>query len=313
MEMESLKRSSSRSYSAVFTNNGKETVVSEEYQYEDLTIRLPFGELLFTVIEAFEILCIVCGSDNTDESLTRHFTAREFDLSDFLSSFTHNKSELKRINKIIEYIDNIADNKEQLNKSTLKELFYITLPREHDYLLLFNSSERYRIRRICSKLPLPFGFSTKQINNTLSESYARFSFFTLTEFKNLSELCVLVLFEILESGKSIRRCKNCGRLFLSDKKINLCNRPSPQNSHIGCSKQNVSDYNKGYRKKESVREYKKIYNRLQARVSRPSSSISDTLVFDNFKKGWALLKINHHGSPELEEIKMEYLNSERWK
>ena len=316
MDMESLMRSSSRSYSVIFTNNGgKETVVSEEYQYEDLTIRLPFGELLFTVSEAYEILdkAVSCPV-SAKEALTLHFAEREYDLSDFLNSFTDtlDLTEIKRIQKIIEYVVNIADGKELLDKATLKELFQTVLPREHEYILLFNPSERFRLRRICSKLPLPPGSSTKDINRAFYESYTKYSFFTLTEFKSLSEFCALALFEILDTEKNIRRCKNCGRLFVSDRKNNLCNRPSPKNDHMGCDKQNISEYNKGYRRRESVRAYKRVYNRLQARVNRDSSSIRDARVFNDFKMGWALLKINNYDSPDLEQLKMEFLRSERW-
>lgn len=312
--MERIEHSNARRYSVIFSKAQNNLSIVEEYQYRGLTFRLPLGELLFTVIESGAYL-IKNYPDETerDRQLDDFFSAREYYLKDFTCGFPNVKDEVKSIEKIINYVIRISDKTDFFNHESLKALFYSVLPMDHQFICLFDTMERYRIRRISSKLTLPFGSSTNEISTKLSESYAAFSFETITIFHTLTELCLLSLFEILESGQFVLRCKNCSRLYAGKRKKYLCNRPAPINDHKGCEKQKKSEYNKQYRKPDSVREYRKVYNRLQQRISRSTQSLSDVQTFEAFKRDWALLRFTYQNLPDFEERKIEFLKSERWK
>lgn len=312
--MEVLERSKNKTYGTVFSKSINGKSVTEEYQYDRLTIRLPLGELLFTVAEAKETLQkMLLEKSSGDILIDEYFSNKEYNLTEFINGFSLDEAELKHISEVIRYLDNIADNKLEFSGLTLKNLFFTVFPRGHSFYYLLSSTDRYRLRRICSKLSLPFGNTTDGIFRQLSETYAAFSFFTVTELKTLTELCALSLFEILESGQIIRRCENCNRFFVAGASTQFCNRPDLVNNHMGCDKQKSSLYNQTYRKKDSVYSYKRIYNRLQARTTRHSVSINDLKTFEDFKKEWALLKIKHKNSQDYEKRIMDFLQSERWK
>ena len=282
--MESLDRSGRRMYSVLFLKSVNKTTVLEEYQYGDMIVRLPFGALLFTVVEA-EL--------QHTEITPPHVLYDLYYLSE---------AEKKQISRLTEYVVKISQRKEVFDRSSLKNLFYTILPRGHDFLYLFDSSERYRFRRLRSKLTLPFGNSTEFIFKKLAEQYASFSFSAQTEFHTLTELCALSLFEILEIGQIVHRCA-CGRWFVAEPLTKQCD---------NCKRQRTTDYNRSYSKKKSVQEFKKVYNKLSMRTKRNTQSLSDLQLFETFKNEWALLKIKYHNSPDFEQKKIEFLQSERW-
>lgn len=315
--MEFLKSSKIKSYSVIFSKslNGN-IVISEKFEYDGLTINLPFGELLFTVMESQEVLQQLMtgnGAENDTAALSDYFADKEFNLHDFLISFNIDKTELRQINEVNRYLNEIVEKRISFNYDTLRNLFYSIFPNGHAFRILLNNVERYRVRHILSKLPIPFGCSTKSICETLNETYAAFSFFTITDFKTLSELCALSLFEILESGQFVRKCRNCNRLFVSARTAQLCNRAAPVNEHRSCEQIKSKNYNKKYRKSDSVKEYKKIYMRLFKRANSSNTSITDKKNFEDFKKGWALLKVKKYDTKDFEEQKMKFLQMDRWK
>ena len=308
--MEVLESSDTRRYSVIFSKSVNKSAIFEEYQHDGMTIRLPLGELLFTVVESFGIM--LNGSEQ-NSNLDSFFSDREYNLTKFFCDFSFDKNEAKRIVQIVDYLETIAISKKLFNHYTLKNLFFTILPREHSFYYLFDTSDRYRIRRISSNLALPFGNSTEYIYEKLSEKFALFSFITITEIHTLSELCLLSLFEILESGQFVLQCKKCNRLYVAKKKSYLCNRPAPINEHRGCEKLKFAEYNHEYGKKQSVAEYKKVYKRLNTRTRRNTQSLPDIHTFEEFKKEWTLLKYQYHDNPDLEQKKIEFLQSERWK
>ncbi|SCX15413.1 hypothetical protein SAMN02910436_01104 [Ruminococcaceae bacterium P7] len=308
--MEVLENSDNRRYSVIFSKTGNKSAILEEYQHGGMTMRLPLGELLFTVLES---LGVILNNTEQPPCFDSFFSEREYNLTEFISDFSFDKNEAKRIALIVDYLERTSINTNSFNHYSLKNLFYSVLPREHSFYYLFDTADRYRVRRITSKLTLPFGNSTEYIYNKLSEGYASFSFITITEFHTMSELCLLSLFEILESGQFVLRCKECGRFYATKRKRFLCNRPAPFNEHNGCEKLKLAKYNKSYGQRESVKEYKNVYNRLQQRTTRKTNTLTDTQTFETFKREWTKLKLRFIDSPDLEQKKIEFLQSERWK
>lgn len=303
--MEYIKLSTIKSYGVTYTVTHQKLIALEIYQYNGLTIKLPVGELMMGIIELIDYL-----PDKAGEDLI--YVNREYNLKEFLSDFLVTEKEVQQLLSVKEYLNRIADKKMDFSYQTLSELFLRILPRAHSLFNLFDFTNRYRIRQVRSKIQLPFGYSTNQIISELKKSYSSFSFFTLTEIHTLSELCALSLFEILESGQSVFRCCNCERLFFAEKNMKYCSRPAPINEHQGCVKLMTASYNRQYRKKPSVREYKKVYNRLLSRVQRSTTTLNDIQTMKEFKSGWAMLKIQYRHSDDFEKRKMEYLQSERW-
>ena len=174
--MEVLESSDTRRYSVIFSKSVNKSAIFEEYQHDGMTIRLPLGELLFTVVESFGIM--LNGSEQ-NSNLDSFFSDREYNLTKFFCDFSFDKNEAKRIVQIVNYLETIAISKKIFNHYTLKNLFFTILPREHSFYYLFDTSDRYRIRRISSNLALPFGNSTEYIYEKLSEKFALFSFMYL--------------------------------------------------------------------------------------------------------------------------------------
>lgn len=305
--MEPVVTTKQKSYGVNFTNDLNGVTLSEIFQYDGLMVKLPVGEILFSVLETFI---------RKDEIITDS----DYDLQELFDCFSLSGEELKKLSFIDDYLNDIANRSKEFNARTLKELFIKLFPRGLDFYYLFHSSDRYRIRRVFSKLTLPFGVTTYQIFEELRGKYLSFSFSTQTEVHLLSELCALSLFEILESGQMIHRCSDCHRYFVGaffcgddiKKGSSLCSRPALYNEHKGCKQHKISNYNREYRKKQSVVEYKRIYNRLQARaIKRPT--LDNVKNFKDFQREWALLRISLRHSPEYEKKKMEFLQLERWK
>lgn len=305
--MESIVTSKQKAYGINVTKDINGVTISEIFQYDGLTIRLPVGEMLFVVLEAF------VKKDKT-------IAESDYNLQELFDSFLLSDDELKKFRSIDDYLNEITNQKKEFDVESLRALFIRILPRGHIFYYLFHSSDRYRIRRVYSKLPLPFGVSSYQVFKELSSKYESFSFTTQTEVHLLSELCVLSLFEILQSGQMIHRCSDCHRYFVGSffpgddetKSSNLCSRFSSYNDHKGCKQKKTSCYNKEYRKKKSVVEYKRVYNRLQSRATK-RPTLDNIKTFKEFQKGWTILRINLRNSPDYEKKKLEFLQSERWK
>ena len=313
--METLENQKERSYGVFFAKYKKHLTITEQYQHNGLTVTLPLGELMLTVMEALEALRnILNGEAEKDKARQSFFENREYNLSFLFDDFVFDRDEEKRLLRISDFVSHTACSLQTFSDAALRDLFYSVLPRGHNLLWLLDSTEKYRVRQLHSKLPLPFGSSTESICQNLGEQYDSFSFFTVVEIHTLTELCAVSLFEILESGQFVHSCRSCKRLFVAKPfRSFLCNRPAPFNEHKGCKKTSVAAYSKQYRETDVLREYKKVYNRLQARATRQNQSKSSVLNFETFKREWSLLKINCKHIPEFKEKQMEFLQSERWK
>lgn len=314
-KMETLENQKEKSYGVFFAKSQKCLTITEQYQHNGLTVTLPLGELMLTVMEALETMqSILNGTAEKDKALQSFFENREYNLSFLFDDFAFNRDEEKRLLKISDFVFHTACSQLTFSAAALRDLFYSVFPRGHNFLWLLDSTEKYRVRQLHSKLPLPFGSSTESICQNLGEQYDSYSFFTVVEIQTLTELCAVSLFEILESGQFVHSCRSCKRLFVAKPfRSFLCNRPSPFNEHKGCKKTSVAAFSKQYRETDVLREYKRVYNRLQARATRPNQPKSSVLNFETFKREWSLLKINCKHLPEYKEKQMEFLQSERWK
>lgn len=293
---------------------------SEEYVNKNFFLTLPIGELLFTVLEFLELL--PSFDDNlTDDKLYNFFAEREYDLSMFFSDFKNlarglsswgDESELIKLNRIKDYLELCVNNKRLFSVENLKGVALAVLTQENPLFKLFeNRTSKYYVRRIISDSDIPFGYTLEEIEKALSNEYNTFTFYTRTQIKTLSELCLLSVFEIIETGKIVQRCVDCKRFFISKRYMNLCNRPSVTNDFRGCKNYHLYLYRKKYKEDEVVKEYYRIYNKLQARTK--SQKYFDILVFEDFKNGWNELNKKTKNIAEQKKRKMEFLSMERWK
>lgn len=305
--MEYIESSNVKKFGVVFNVTPQRITCHEEYHCGEITVKLPFGELMLDLVESLDVFRNG-GGHNKELSIDQ-----ECVLGEILNGYSVTKADYKGLVQVKDYLTLIAENKINFNYRTLSELFFKILSRHHPFFYLFDTSNRYRIRQVLSKVQVPFGCSTYQILRNLEEKYTQFSFYTTTEINTLSELCALSLFEILESGQIVRLCTLCNRFFVTGESTNYCNRSAPFNEFRGCKKQKTANYNRQYRTRNSVREYKKIYNRLQSRARRPCPTVSDVNTFKEFQNEWASLKINYRQSDDFEDRKLSFLQLERWK
>ena len=302
----------SKFYGVKVNKSGKTIYYKEEYVKYNLFLTLPLGELLFSSLELSEF---VSEAENisVNDLINKFFSVRKYDLSvvffDFCVDFD---SEIEKLKRIKEYLDLCIENKRLFSVEHLKGVALKILEQDNPLFKLFeNKMSKYYIRRIISGCDIPFGFSSEGIANALSNEYNEFSFYTRTQIKSLSELCLLSIFEIIETGQIVQRCGSCKRYFISKRSMDLCDRPSEINDFRGCKNYNLYLYRKQYKEDEVVKEYFRIYNKLQARTK--SKKYFDILVFEEFKNGWNELNKSSKNNAEQKKRKMEFLSMERWK
>ena len=307
VKMEYIESSNFKKYGVVFKVTPQGITCHEEYHCGEITVKLPIGELMLDLVESIDVF-------NNDGDHDKELSVdQECVLGEILNGFSVKQADYKGLLQVKDYLTLIAENKINFNYRTLSELYFKILPCHHPFFYLFDSSNRYRIRQVLSKVQVPFGCTTYQILKVLEEKYTHFSFHTATEINTLPELCALSLFEIYESGQIIRRCSLCNRFFITDESTSYCNRSAPFNDFRGCKKQKTANYNRQYRTRNSVKEYKKIYNRLQSRARRPCPTVNDVKTFKEFQNEWASLRINYRQSDDFEDRKLSFLKLERWK
>lgn len=78
----------------------------------------------------------------------------------------------------------------------------------------------------------------------------------------------------------VKRCKNCGKLFIPYKKNDAlyCDRISPQNSSMTCKR-----YSSQQPQSSSSKLYKKIYMKKSVRAKRHKDNFTITNEFENWK------------------------------
>lgn len=311
--MKKIKPYSEKTYGVTISKVDGKTAVFEEYQNNDVTIKLPLGELLFNIIEAIDFLNkIAQKSISMDDKKTfdEYFYSKEYNLEKVFTDCVIDIVEIKRLCRIRDFLNLCAQNKERSNHNFLKSLTMSVLPREHEFNCLFGKTSKYKIRQLRSKVELPFGSDTFHVDEHLNKLYNEYSFYTKTRFQTLSELCILSLYEIFDYGQIVRQCSICKRYFISDYCGNFCNRPASENDYRGCLKFQSFLYNRDYRSREIIKEYKRIYNKLQSRAK--SKLIFDIKNFEAFKTEWSSLNKKIKNDPDKEKLQRQFLKSERW-
>lgn len=292
--------------------DGRSCSIYEEYHNGNLTVKTPLGELLFTAVEAIEYFnekYINASACDEIHELDNFFIDKEYDLSHVFSDFCIDILEIKRLTKIKDFLTLCSGSKHMCNTAYVKDLAIAVLPRDNPLFNLFGENSRYNIRHIHSNIKLPFGLSIKQTIQALEEQYSEFTFSTQTNVNSITELCVLSLYEIFESGQFVRRCSNCNGFFATERETGLCTRPNRYNDYRGCRSFKSFLYNKNY-SSDVVKEYRKIYNRLRKRTQK--KKLSDINKLDEFKKEWIALNKRIKNHPKKEEFQSEFLSSSRW-
>lgn len=297
--------SNTKCYGAKVNKTDNKINYLEEYVNNNFFLTLPLGELLFSTLEFLDSLS-EADEVISDEMIQEFFSGREFNLSSLFFEFKPYNIEFKKLIHIKEYLDLCVNNKRFFTIENLKGVALKLLEHNSPLFRLFdNKTSKYYIRRIISDCDIPFGYTTEGIANVLSSEYNEFSFYTRTQIYTLPELCLLSVFEIIESGQIVQRCVKCKQYFISKRNKELCDRPSEINDFRGCKNYELYLYQKQYKDDEVVKEYFRIYNKLQIRAK--SKKYFDIMFFDDFKKGWNKLKKAN------KEEKIKFLSMERWK
>lgn len=311
--MEKLKPQISSTYGMVITKALSGKTVTEDYIYGDMNIKLPLGEMLFNAVELLEVLegQNVSEPNVYNQLLNSFFLSKEYNLSSAFLSFDISLIELARLRKIKDFILMCSQNSKMCSNNYLRDLAISLFPKDHRIFNLFNDNSRYKVRRLFSSNEIQFCLSTADLERKMNRQFVEYSFYSVSDFNVLSELCIISLFEIFDYKKIIKQCSMCRKFFIPDCEENYCNRPDAQNDFRGCLKYRMFLYNQDYRKSQVVRHYKKIYNRLQSRAQK-SKRISDCKLFEEFKSEWAKLnKTTKHRSDRV-LLQNEFLISERW-
>lgn len=90
--------------------------------------------------------------------------------------------------------------------------------------------------------------------------------------KKIEDLFIASLFELFGKGYTIRKCKNCGKFFVTvekGKRIKYCYNISPQDQNKTC-RDFFSQATYSERRRQSLRrtEYARLYNRFNNRINR---------------------------------------------
>ena len=288
----------------------------ECFECAPILITTSVGELFLTLIESANYLNkLISERPNTDysEYISKYFSEQEYDLSPVFINFNFNIIELKRLIRLRDYLGLCIDNPEMCSNVYLQGIAYSVLPKDSEIINVFGRKNRYKVRQVISKNPILFGQTTKEIERDLTTKLAEYSFVTKTLINTLSELCVLSLFEIFESGQVVRRCEFCKKLFISRNESIFCHRPSDKNDFRGCHEFKSYIINQNNLKNIINREYKSVYSKLYHRAK--NNRTNNLNEFLEFKNGW--LKLNKSAkslsSYEKRNLQHEYLTSERWK
>ena len=305
-----------KSYGVVINQKNGIRQMYEFFDCAPVLIKTSVGELLLSLIESADFLNKLISERPNDDCLkiiSKYFSEQEYDLSPVFISFNFNIIELKRLIRLRDYLEFCIDNPEMCSNVYLQGIAYSVLPKDSEILNIFGRKNRYKIRQVISKNPILFGQTTKEIERDLTTKLAEYSFSTKTSINTLSELCVLSLFEIYESGQIVRRCEFCKKLFISRYESVFCHRPSEKNDFRGCQEFKSFIINQNKIKNLIKREYKSVYSKLYHRAKNNSTNSLNTFL--EFKNGW--LKLNKSAkslsSYERRNLQHEYLTSERWK
>lgn len=275
---------------------------------ENGSAKIPLGEILFYIIESVEFLSNMIK--NVDSlKLDNYFSDKKYNLKRIFLSCKIDSIEIKRLEKIKEFVAECSNNKDMCKIESLSNLV-ISIFSNHHKFNKYNNKFKITYRKILSNNPLPYFVDDNliDINKYLSSKYIHYSFYTSTKFDSLSELCIISLYEIFKLNLTINKCKMCNHYYIK-RDGNLCNRELIENDFRGCQKYNEYLYNKNYRNNTIIKEYKKIFSRLSSRAE--CGSIEANQIFNDFKTEWkAIKKIPDKESQR--SLQIDFLKQKRW-
>lgn len=296
----------------VFYSSSIDRTITNDYISNSL--KMPLGEILFNIIESIDLLSGIVFNDQQHELehiIKNHFSEKAYDLSPLFLKFKINIEELKRLERIRDYLEICSSNYSVCTKLSLKDFSTSIFDEDNEILMLFSPVNSLRIRKFKADFKLPYFYDIQYLITELSNSYTNYEFYTITEYKSLSELCVISLFEIFSLSYIIRKCNNCSRYYLAQgTSSKYCDRKSMDNDFQGCKKFKIHLTNLDYSNNNLISLFKRVYNKLFNRAK--NNKIEDVNLFENFKTGWKSLNKEYKYSPERKAILEDYLNSERW-
>lgn len=285
------------------------------YDYISNSLKIPLGELLFSTIESIDLLNEIVFNNKQAElesRLKKHFSEKEYDLSPIFMKFKLTIKEIKRIERIRDFLEICSNNYSICNQLSLKAFANSIFDKDDKILMIFSPVDSLGIRKYKSTLKIPYIYETQSLIIELNQKYTNYEFFTITDYKSLSELCIISLFEIFSLSYIIRKCNHCSRYYLAQgTSSKYCDRKSSVNDFQGCKKFKIYLTNLDYSKKALIPQYKRVYNKLYNRTK--NRKIADVNLFEEFKTEWKSLNKKYKHSPERQIILENYLNSERWK
>lgn len=273
--------------------------------------KIPLGEILFYIIESVDFLSNMIKKMDSSK-LDDYFSDKKYNLKRIFLSCKIDLIEIKRLEKIKEFVTECSNNKDMCKIESLANLV-ITIFSNHHKFNKYNNQFRITYRKIHSNIPLPYsvGDNVIDINKYLSSKYIHYSFYTSAQFDTLSELCIISLYEIFQLNLIINKCKMCNHYYIK-RDGNLCNRELIENDFRGCQKYNEYLYNKNYRNDNIVKMYKKIFSRLSSRAER-SGSIEDVQNLNDFRNGWKTIKCKATNKDSQKSLQKDFLNQTRWR
>lgn len=287
----------------------KNNTTNIEDYIPNLSISLPLGELLLTVIELIDLFENELNENNISKIYKDYFKDKYYDLSSILTLSKIDILEIKRLSRIRDYVSLCLENQTYCNVSHLESFCIGIFDLDNKINLLFNQSRKHQIRKYHSNIKISPMYSTQTlINEYLRTIYSEFEFCTTTGYETLSELCVISLFEIFSLGLSIKKCKHCKRYFIGSAKSEYCPRTSSINDFLGCKKFKTFIDAQNLNRTELKVLYKRVYNRLLNRAKK--NRVEDIQYFEKFKDEWTKIGIQEKYNPNKSEILIEFLK--RW-
>lgn len=171
----------------------------------------------------------------------------------------------------------------------------------------------FRVNQIPSVeafLDLVSGFIDNEQEMPCTVDISRFS--TVYECFTLDDLLRVSLFEVIKSGLKVKKCANCGKPFIPQKRSDTiyCDRPAPQKTDRSCREYGADKaYQNNLRKKASMQLYRKIYMSKQMRTKRNPDIVEYSESFEKFKSQSKQWKAEVKAGAKTEEEFIEWLKS----
>lgn len=274
--------------------------------------KLPLGEILFNIIESIDILSLYVQEQISGTEYDNYFAMKQYNIKSIIASCNNDVSEIKRLERIRDYIYLCSQNEDMCSLAYLTSLSLAVFHKKKFFE--YNYDKFYIPKRTINSaepLPLMNNENIYEAYGYLKNKYVRCSLYSNTYFDKLSQLCFISLYELFELGYKIKECPQCKHYFAKSPKAksDYCNRKSAENDYKGCRNYQAFLNCKKNQSKDITKLYKKVYGRLLSRTK--SNSINAAYIFSEFKDGWSKLKYINDKQEKVRK-QYEYLQDERW-